>query len=357
MMKMKTAKETTGLSQMNGGSAGGGGELEVRPGGMLVQKRDPDSDRTSVPPPTIRIKVKYGSTNHEINISSQATFGELKKMLSAPTGLHHQDQKLIYKAKERDSKAFLDISGVKDRSKMVLVEDPISQEKRFLEMRKNAKMEKASKSISEISLDVDRLAGQVSAFESVITKGGKVAEKSVLNLIELLMNQLVKLDGILVDGDAKLQRKIQVKRVQKYVETLDMLKMKNSMPNGNAADEVKDSMPNGNGHHAPMQQQQKHSNGQKVASIQKRQPRSSNGHALIPIEEGEEPRHSFEHFSFHQPPQPSPRRSASGEVIVTTQWETFDSTPASEPAPSASTFSTATKTPAHQPKFPWDLFN
>jgi hypothetical protein len=82
-------------------------------------------------------------------------------MLSAPTGLHHQDQKLIYKDKERDSKAFLDISGVKDRSKMVLVEDPISQEKRFLEMRKNAKMEKASKFISEISLEVDRLAGQV----------------------------------------------------------------------------------------------------------------------------------------------------------------------------------------------------
>ena len=87
--------------------------------------------------------------------------GELKKMLSGPTGLHHQDQKLIYKDKERDSKAFLDISGVKDKSKMVLVEDPISQEKRFLEMRKNAKMEKASKSISEISFEVDRLAGQV----------------------------------------------------------------------------------------------------------------------------------------------------------------------------------------------------
>jgi hypothetical protein len=87
--------------------------------------------------------------------------GELKKMLSGPTGLHHQDQKLIYKDKERDSKAFLDISGVKDKSKMVLVEDPISQEKRFLELRKNAKMEKASKSISEISFEVDRLAGQV----------------------------------------------------------------------------------------------------------------------------------------------------------------------------------------------------
>ncbi|KAI9384954.1 hypothetical protein POPTR_012G133400v4 [Populus trichocarpa] len=355
MMKMKTAKATTGLSHMNGGSAGGGGELEVRPGGMLVQKRDPDSDRTSIPPPTIRIKVKYGSAYHEINISSQATFGELKKMLSAPTGLHHQDQKLIYKDKERDSKAFLDISGVKDRSKMVLVEDPISQEKRFLEMRKNAKMEKASKFISEISLEVDRLAGQVSAFESVITKGGKVAEKSVLNLIELLMSQLLKLDGIMVDGDVKLQRKIQVQRVQKYVETLDMLKIKNSMPNGNA-DEIKDSMPIGNGHHAPMQQQHKHSNGQKIASIQKRQPRYTNGHTLIPIEEEEEQRHPFEHLSIHQQQQPS-RHSASGEVVVTTQWETFDSTPALEPVPSISTSSTATKTSAPQPKFPWDFFN
>lgn len=33
----------------------------------------------------------------------------------------------------------------------------------------------------------------------------------MLNLIELLMNQLLKLDGIMADGDAKLQRKMQVK--------------------------------------------------------------------------------------------------------------------------------------------------
>lgn len=88
-------------------------------------------------------------------------------MLTGPTGLHHQDQKLFFKDKERDSNAFLDMSGVKDKSKIVLVEDPISQEKRFLEMRRNAKMEKASKSISEISLEVDRLAGQVFAFENL----------------------------------------------------------------------------------------------------------------------------------------------------------------------------------------------
>lgn len=50
----------------------------------------------------------------------------------------------------------------------------------------------------------------MSAIESVISKGGKVAEKTLLNLTELLMNQLLKLDGITVDGDVKLQRKLQV---------------------------------------------------------------------------------------------------------------------------------------------------
>ncbi|KAA3470021.1 BAG family molecular chaperone regulator 1-like [Gossypium australe] len=214
MMRVKT--KATGLAPVANGGGGRGEsaahDLELRPGGMLVQKRNPDSDRNSIPPPTIRVRVKYGSIYHEISISSQATFGELKKMLTGPTGLHHQDQKLLYKDKERDSKAFLDMAGVKDKSKIVLVEDPISQEKRLLETRKNAKIEKASKSISQISLEVDRLAGQVSAFETIITKGGKVAEKDLINSIELLMHQLLKLDGITADGDVKLQRKMQVPR-------------------------------------------------------------------------------------------------------------------------------------------------
>lgn len=50
----------------------------------------------------------------------------------------------------------------------------------------------------------------MSALESIINKGGKVAETDVLTLIELLMSQLLKLDGIIADGDVKLQRKMQV---------------------------------------------------------------------------------------------------------------------------------------------------
>ncbi|KAI3471100.1 hypothetical protein Pfo_027763 [Paulownia fortunei] len=362
MMRMRTRNDTLPpesgcVLEGGGGDSGrrgrGGGaekEWELRPGGMLVQKRT-DAEQTSVPPPSIRLRVKYGSIYHEIRISSQATFGELKKMLSGPTGLHHQDQKLFYKDKERDSNAFLDTAGVKDKSKIVLQEDPISQEKRYLEMRKNAKMEKAAKTLSEISLEVDNLAGKVSALESVISEGGKVIEKDVVNLIELLMNQLLKLDGIIADGDVKLQRKMQVTRVQKCVETLDMLKLKNSMPTSN-------------GNHVPLQQQQtstephqqqRYSNGRVSSPVQ--QHRYSNGSVSSPVQQ-HQARHSFGHSLIDSPKQqeqPS-RHSASGAaVVITTQWETFDSTPTPLlGAPSTSTTATSTIHRA-QPTFTWDL--
>ncbi|RAL52201.1 hypothetical protein DM860_016050 [Cuscuta australis] len=248
MMRMKTRPAAVPQPEMSSGGSrvagrSGNSDWEMRPCGMLVQKRNTDSDDRPAPP-TIRVRVKYGSVYHEINISSQATFGELKKMLTGATGLHHQDQQLLFKDKKMDSKAFLDISGVKNKSKILLVEDPISQEKRYIEMRKNAKMEKAAKTVSEISLEVDRLGGQVSGLESVISRGGRVEEKAIITLIELLMNQLLKLDGVLAEGDVKLQRKMQVRRVQKYVETLDKLKIKNSM---RASSSASSSSSNSNG--------------------------------------------------------------------------------------------------------------
>lgn len=340
----------TQVPPMNGSSGGAENEWELRPGGMLVQKRNPDSDQNRLPPPpTIRVRVKFGSIYHEIYINSQATFGELKKMLSGPTGLHHEDQKLMFKDKERDPKAFLDVAGVKDKSKIVLVEDPISQEKRYLEMRRNSKMEKAAKSISEISLEVDRLAGQVSALESVISKGGKVAEKQVLTLIELLMNQLLKLDGIIADGDVKLQRRMQVKRVQKCVETLDILKVKNSTPSSNGT------------HNSPEQLQQQPKKQQ--SPIQKHQLRyPPDGQMPSPRTptQNQQSRHSVGHLPLQmqqqQQQQQPARHSASGSVVITTQWETFDPIPAMPlpvPPPTSNAASSINNT-AH-PKFNWDL--
>lgn len=107
--------------------------------------------------------------------SSQIYFGlgetgELRKVLSERTGLHPQDQKIFFKDKERDSAAYLDTSGVKERSKLVVVEDPAAKAKRVLEMRRAAKLEKAVKSISEISLEVDKLASQVRHSVELLTR-------------------------------------------------------------------------------------------------------------------------------------------------------------------------------------------
>ncbi|CAK9187211.1 unnamed protein product [Ilex paraguariensis] len=297
---------TTGLSTMNGSSggadsgrnAGGGGgrdngrEWEMRPGGMLVQKRGPDSDHNRVPPPpTIRVRVKYGSTYHEINISSQATFG-----LSTING----------SSGGADSGRNAGGGGGRDNG-------------REWEMRPGGML--------------------VSALETVISRGGKVAENEMLKLTELLMNQLVKLDGIYTDGDVKLQRKMQVKRVQKYVETLDMLKIKNSTPSSN-------------GNHIPMQQQQKPS---AIQQQQQQQQKHSNGHTPSPIHQ-QQARHSFGILPTtpQQHQQVPQRHSTSGPVVITTQWETFDSAPAPLPAqPSTST--TASSTNSIHPKFNWDL--
>jgi len=48
-------------------------EWELRPGGMLVQKRNSDVNNnfSSI----IKVKVKYGSSYHQIHISSHASFG------------------------------------------------------------------------------------------------------------------------------------------------------------------------------------------------------------------------------------------------------------------------------------------
>lgn len=86
----------------------------------------------------------------------------MKKKAAEFTRLHHEDQKIIYKKKERNSKQYLDIVGVKNRSKMVLMEDTASREKRCLELLKNANVEKASRTLSQMSSEVDKFADQVS---------------------------------------------------------------------------------------------------------------------------------------------------------------------------------------------------
>jgi hypothetical protein len=201
---------------------------------MLVQKRTPDSDPPpgGAPVPTIRVKVKFAGVTHEVYVNSQASFGELKNLMFEKTGLDPEDQKVLYKDRERDSKEFLDMVGVRDRSKMTMAEDPEAQARRLIEERRNAKAQKAAKAVSRIILNIDKLASkvyvvasssslpsiygilhggwvveltwcafQVSALETIINKGRRMVEADVVALTETLMNELVRLDA---DADIKV---------------------------------------------------------------------------------------------------------------------------------------------------------
>ncbi|KAJ6965918.1 hypothetical protein NC652_003714 [Populus alba x Populus x berolinensis] len=202
-------------------------EWEMRPGGMLVQKRN-EKDGV-LPLLNVRLRILYGVLRYEISVNSQATFGEVKKVLTGKTGLQIGDQKIIYKEKERGNREYLDRCGVKDRSKLILMEDPSSIERRYIEVRKNTRIQNADRAISDVSIEVDKLVEQVSAIEKSILNKVKVPEIQITTLIEMLMRQAIKLDNISTEGDVSAQKYLQGKRVQRCVETLDVLKISNPL--------------------------------------------------------------------------------------------------------------------------------
>ncbi|CAN1227597.1 BAG family molecular chaperone regulator 3 [Linum grandiflorum] len=211
---------------MKDGEGGDHVEWEMRPGGMLVQKRSEKSD--APPPRNLRIRVAYGALRYQILVNSQSTFGEVKKLLKEGTGLEPGEQRVTFRGKDRRNGDYLDACGVKDRSKIVVTEDPCSVERRYIETRKNAKIQKSLHTISDISMEIDKLADQVSAMEESISDGKKVPEVQITTLVEVLMRQAIRLDQISAEGDASSQQIIQSKRVQKCVETLDVLKASNA---------------------------------------------------------------------------------------------------------------------------------
>jgi len=144
---------------------------------------------------------------------------------------------------------------------------------------------------------------------------------------------------------------LKVKRVQKYVETLDLLKVKNSMPSSNED-------------HAPVQPQQKHSNGQRLGPVLEQQQKHSNGHnrlALAPIQEQqqEQARNSNEDFiELYHEPQHQPLRNSTSGVVVTTNWELFDFSQPLIPVPSTSPSPPPPVANSSGPsKFNWEFFN
>ncbi|XP_057741256.1 BAG family molecular chaperone regulator 4-like [Arachis stenosperma] len=189
--------------------------------------------------PEIKVNVSHGPSHHEVHLPAQSTFGDLKKLLVHKTGLEPEQQRLFFRGIEKDDKQHLHQEGVKDKSKLLLLEDTASKEKKLEEARKQNEMSKASEAVAGVRAEVDKLSYRVSSLEAAINGGNKASEKEFLVLTELLMKQLLKLDTIKAEGESKLQRKAEVRRVQSLVDTLDALKARNANPFSSSDNGVK----------------------------------------------------------------------------------------------------------------------
>ncbi|KFK33088.1 hypothetical protein AALP_AA6G329200 [Arabis alpina] len=104
---------------------------EMRPGGMLVQKRSEDSNTEDL----ISLRVSTVSQlSYEISIDANSTFGELKMMIAIVSGIEAIEQRLLFKGKEREDKEYLHMIGVGDGDKVFLLQDPSFKELKLLHL-------------------------------------------------------------------------------------------------------------------------------------------------------------------------------------------------------------------------------
>ncbi|KAM0055588.1 putative Ubiquitin-like domain-containing protein [Helianthus debilis subsp. tardiflorus] len=101
---------------------------ELRPGGMLVQKREIKEQSMEG---VIVVRVVSGSQWHDISIQATSTFGELKMILSTVTSLDPKEQRVLFKGKEREDEEYLHMVGVRDKDKVLMLQDPATKDKKL----------------------------------------------------------------------------------------------------------------------------------------------------------------------------------------------------------------------------------
>ncbi|KAL0344435.1 UNVERIFIED_CONTAM: BAG family molecular chaperone regulator 4 [Sesamum radiatum] len=139
-------------------------------------------------PATMNIRVSHGLNQYEVAVPSNSTFGYLKSVIAQKFGLKPEMYELFFRGNE---------------------------------------------AVAEVRKEVDKLKQQVLALQAVVDSGKKVDGKEIIYLTEMLMRQLLKLDGIETEGEGRVQRKMEVRRVQSLVDTLDVLKSRNSNASNN----------------------------------------------------------------------------------------------------------------------------
>ncbi|PIN13363.1 hypothetical protein CDL12_14007 [Handroanthus impetiginosus] len=173
--------------------------------------------------------------------------GDLKSVVVQTIGLKPDTYKLLFRGKEKEDDEDLQATGVKDNSKVVLMKDntcrQTSVEKVKEEVKETSVISRGGEAVAAVRKEVDTLSGQVAALQAVVNSGSQVNEKDIAYVTEMLTRQLLKLDAIEAEGEGKVQRRTEVRRVLNFVETMDELKSMNSNLSGNANSDVPPPVP------------------------------------------------------------------------------------------------------------------
>lgn len=87
--------------------------------------------------------------------------GDLKRVLAHETGLEPKEQRLLFRGKEKENDEYLHMVGVKEMSKVILLEDPASKEKKLEEMMKDQGILKACEAVAKVRVEVDKQSEKV----------------------------------------------------------------------------------------------------------------------------------------------------------------------------------------------------
>ncbi|XP_017612291.2 BAG family molecular chaperone regulator 4-like isoform X1 [Gossypium arboreum] len=177
-------------------------DWEVRPGGMLVQLRDHRKEEE---------EDDDDHTHHNHNHETAAASSGGPMINSDPA---HSPAQL-------SAQSYFDNTASKE--KMTNTKD-----NKVEEVKESEEISKAFAAVAGVRKEVDKLSERVAALEVAVNSGTKVTDEEFVVPAELLMRELLKLDGIEAEGEARLQRKAEVRRIQKYHEI--QLKTRNSNP-------------------------------------------------------------------------------------------------------------------------------
>lgn len=194
----------------------------------------------------IKIKVSYGSNWLDLTVPSHITFGDLKGVIAEKIGLEPNVQRLFFRGIEKEDQVHLEMEGLKNNSKLLLKDnsasnvkvEEVSASNDKIQEVKETQISKGSEFVAEVKAAVDKLAEQLGALKKVICEGHKVLQKDLVFIVEMLERQLLKLDGIKAEGEGRVQRKMEVRRVQSLLDTADELKTRNLGPKAKSSETV-----------------------------------------------------------------------------------------------------------------------